>query len=93
MTIFLPNIFRKPSSTELWTAICGCKTMRKPTTFKVAKCDLKRTTHIQQQILNVRGQRVMLDADLALLYGVTTKQLNQQLKRNLKHFRQTLRFD
>jgi len=60
--------------------------MSKSATFKVAKCDLERTTQIQQQILIVRSLRVMLDADLAKLYGVTTKQLNQQLKRNLKRF-------
>jgi hypothetical protein len=60
--------------------------MRKPKVFKVAKCDLKRTTHIQQQILIVRGQRVMMDADLAKLYGVSTKRLNEQLKRNAKRF-------
>ena len=60
--------------------------MHKAATFKVAKCDLERTTWIQRQILIVRGQRVMLDTDLAQLYGVTTKQLNQQLKRNFKRF-------
>ncbi len=34
----------------------------------------------------VRNQRVMIDRDLAELYGVTTKQLNQQVKRNSKRF-------
>jgi hypothetical protein len=38
--------------------------------------------HIASRIFVVRGHRVMVDADLALLYGVTTKQLNQQVKRN-----------
>ena len=60
--------------------------MPKHKMFKVAKCDLERTTYIQQQIFVVRGQRVMLDADLAQLYGVTTKRLNQQFTRNLKRF-------
>jgi len=60
--------------------------MPKPKMFKVAKCDLKPTTQIQQQILIVRGQRVMLDGDLAKLYGVTSKRLNEQLKRNAKRF-------
>ncbi len=41
---------------------------------------------IEEKILMIRGQRVMLDADLALLYGVTTKQLNQQVKRNMDRF-------
>src|SRR5678816_4962963 len=60
--------------------------MPKPKMFKVAKCDLKPTTQIQQQILIVRGHRVMLDGDLAKLYGVTSKRLNEQLKRNAKRF-------
>ncbi len=41
---------------------------------------------IQQQILVVRGQRVLLDARLAELYGVTTKALNQAVRRNLDRF-------
>jgi len=38
------------------------------------------------KILLVRGRKVMLDCDLAELYGVTTKRLNEQVKRNLKRF-------
>lgn len=41
---------------------------------------------IQSLILTLRGQRVMLDSDLARIYGVTTGQLNQALKRNLSRF-------
>ncbi|KAF0171307.1 MAG: hypothetical protein FD161_4340 [Limisphaerales bacterium] len=41
---------------------------------------------IEGLILSIRGQRVMLDSDLAALYGVTTGQLNQALKRNLDRF-------
>jgi antitoxin component of MazEF toxin-antitoxin module len=41
---------------------------------------------VEQQIFTVRGQRVMLDVDLAALYGVTTKRLNEQVKRNLDRF-------
>lgn len=37
---------------------------------------------IATKVLTIRGQRVLLDADLAELYGVPTKQLNQQVKRN-----------
>ena len=37
---------------------------------------------IEHAILLIRGQRVMLDADLARLYGVSTKRLNEQVKRN-----------
>ena len=35
---------------------------------------------IDRLILMIRGQKVMLDADLANLYGVTTKRLNEQVK-------------
>lgn len=41
---------------------------------------------IENQIVIVRGQRVMLDSDLAALYGVTTSRLNEQVKRNQKRF-------
>ena len=41
---------------------------------------------IEQRILLIRGQKVMLDADLAELYGVTTKRLNEQVKRNRARF-------
>lgn len=41
---------------------------------------------IAQSILILRGHRVLLDADLAVLYGVTTARLNQQVRRNLKRF-------
>ena len=37
-------------------------------------------------IRRVRGQAVILDADLAVLYGVTTKRLNEQIRRNRKRF-------
>jgi len=41
---------------------------------------------IEQRILLIRGQRVMLDADLAGLYGTTTKRLIEQVKRNRSRF-------
>ena len=44
------------------------------------------TERIAEGILVLRGQRVMLDADLAELYGVTTKRLNEQVKRNQERF-------
>ena len=37
--------------------------------------------HVQGKIRVIRGQKVILDADLAELYGVTTKRLNEQVKR------------
>lgn len=41
---------------------------------------------IADRILLIRGQRVMLDADIAALYGVATKRLNEQVRRNLGRF-------
>ena len=41
---------------------------------------------IEKKILLIGGQKVMLDSDLAALYGVTTKRLNEQVRRNLKRF-------
>jgi hypothetical protein len=41
---------------------------------------------LESRILTLRGQKVILDSDLAALYGVTTKRLNEQVKRNAKRF-------
>jgi len=41
---------------------------------------------IERRILLIRRQKVMLDSDLAQLYGVSTKRLNEQVKRNSKRF-------
>jgi len=41
---------------------------------------------VQQRILLIRGHRVMLDRDLAELFGVSTKRLNEQVKRNAERF-------
>lgn len=43
-------------------------------------------SNIANQILLIRGHRVLLDSDLAALYGVTTKRLNEQVKRNIERF-------
>src|ERR1035438_137715 len=43
-------------------------------------------TGVEELIITIRDQRVILDADIALLYGVSTKHLNQQVKRNLNRF-------
>jgi hypothetical protein len=48
--------------------------------------DVLPIEHITQSILELREQRVMLDADLAELYGVATSRLNQQVRRNLERF-------
>jgi len=48
---------------------------------------------IERAILLIRGQKVMLDADLAELYGVATKVLNQAVRRNLSRFPQDFMFE
>jgi len=48
--------------------------------------DLLPLESITHRILLLREQKVMLDADLALLYGVETRRLNEQVRRNLERF-------
>lgn len=48
--------------------------------------------NIDKRILTIRGLKVMLDADLAELYGVTTKRLNEQVKRNQGRFPEDFMF-
>ncbi|HEY5233027.1 MAG TPA: ORF6N domain-containing protein [Verrucomicrobiae bacterium] len=52
----------------------------------MAKYQVKEMVRIGSLILSLRGLRVMLDSDLAKIYGVTTGALNQALKRNIKRF-------
>ena len=47
---------------------------------------------VQQMIHIIRGQRVILDSDLAMLYGVETKVLNKQVKRNIERFPEDFMF-
>jgi len=48
--------------------------------------------NITQSILVFRGHKVLLDADLAILYGVSTTRLNQQVRRNLERFPEDFMF-
>jgi hypothetical protein len=47
---------------------------------------------IQNKIYEIRGQRVMLDFDLAEMYGVETRRLNEQVKRNIERFPEDFMF-
>ena len=42
--------------------------------------------HIEKSIFFIRGQRMMLDANLANLYGVPIKRINEQVRRNIRRF-------
>jgi hypothetical protein len=44
------------------------------------------TTSVENRILEIRGQKVILDRDLAEVYGATTKRLNEQVRRNRDRF-------
>jgi hypothetical protein len=54
--------------------------------------DIIPLEHVQSRILVLRDQRVILDADLAALYGVSTKRLNEQVKRNARKFPEDFMF-
>jgi hypothetical protein len=53
---------------------------------------MKNDLPLDSLILTIRGQKVLLDADLAAIYGVPTKALNQAVKRNLERFPEDFRF-
>lgn len=48
--------------------------------------------HVERLIFLIRGRRVMLDADLARTYGVSTKRLNEQVRRNRDRFPEDFMF-
>jgi len=50
------------------------------------------TQKIQNRIITIRDEQIMIDRDLALLYGVETKVLNQAVKRNIDRFPNSFRF-
>ena len=47
---------------------------------------------IEKLILTIRGKQVLIDRDLAMIYGVETKRLNEQVKRNVARFPERYRF-
>lgn len=64
----------------------------------VANCDRLQnnevivTTPIESRIMSIRGRQIMIDRDLAELYGVETKRLNEAVKRNKDRFPERFRF-
>lgn len=53
---------------------------------------MNEITVIQSKIYEIRGQRVMLDFDLAEMYGVEIRRLNEQVKRNIERFPEDFMF-
>lgn len=65
-----------------------------PSKMDVAKCGGNELVgNIELLIKVIRGQQVMLDKDLATLYGVETRVLNQTVKRNIERFPDDFRFE
>ena len=58
----------------------------------MAKSAIVVAKKVDSKIFDLRGQRVILDTDLAELYGVQVRHLNQQVKRNSKRFPPAFRF-
>ena len=64
----------------------------------VANCDQLQndkvvvTTPVESRIMSIRGNQIMIDRDLAELYGVETKKLNEAVKRNIERFPKRFRF-
>ena len=57
---------------------------------QITNCDLLQndevvvTTPVESRIMSIRGNQIMIDRDLAELYGVETKRLNEAVKRNIE---------
>ncbi len=64
----------------------------------VANCDQLQndevvvTTPVESRIMSIREKQIMIDRDLAELYGVETKRLNEAVKRNIERFPERFRF-
>ena len=64
----------------------------------IANCENPQETTLSQYdieklIVTVRGEQVLIDQDIARIYGVTTKRLNEQAKRNVARFPSSFRFE
>jgi hypothetical protein len=58
-----------------------------------ARVDMMPVESIAQSIVLLRGQKVLLDTELAALYGVTTRRLNEQVRRNRSRFPKDFLFE
>ena len=76
---------RKTIETEPKEVVAKSDQLTAYSQFEVANCD-RKNIDIESLIHTIRGQKVMFDSDLAMLYGVTTSRLNEQVKRNLNRF-------
>lgn len=58
----------------------------------IPKSGIVPVIDIQSMIFTIRGVQVMVDHDLATVYGVESKRLNEQVKRNIARFPESFRF-
>ncbi len=58
----------------------------------IANCDRFSEGEVENRIFTVRGEQVILDSDLAMLYGTVTKRFNEQVQRNINRFPTTFMF-
>lgn len=66
--------------------------MKKETVAGKGEIVVYQPDEVAVYIMSVRGKQVILDRDIARLYGVSTKRLNEQVKRNIDRFPDTFRF-
>ena len=55
--------------------------------------EISKIDNIVNIIINIRNQQVILDQDLAALYGIETKQLKRAVRRNIKRFPEDFMFE
>ena len=72
--------------------VARCDHLKRQRTAGMPKATLANITTIERRILLIRGEKVIIDADLATFYGVTTKRLNEQVKRNRDRFPEDFMF-
>jgi len=58
----------------------------------IANCDILPQSSVESRIFTIRGVQVIIDKNLAELYGVSTKRLNEQVRRNINRFPASFRF-
>lgn len=68
------------------------KEQKLPTSHQTIIQEATSLQPIENLIFEIRGQQVMLDRDLAMLYGVPTGRMNEQVKRNIARFPESFRF-
>ena len=77
---------KAPTAAPCWEVLPGILLAPQGAQARQVPTKVKRTDGIANAILSLRGQKVLLDATLAALYGVTTKAVNQAVRRNRERF-------